>query len=58
MNLALISSFVFMLLYYVFSLEGSYGSAFIMFTLTMVAMVFVIFKAGTKKIPRYLKLVK
>lgn len=61
MNLSFAASVMFMLLYWVVSLTGSYGSALVLFVLTMITMGIGIYQALAKtdaKEQHHLKLVK
>ncbi|AWI11901.1 MAG: hypothetical protein WAW77_15350 [Caldibacillus thermoamylovorans] len=48
MNLSFVASLIFMLLYWVVSMSGSYGTALIMFVLTMVFLGLGIYQALAK----------
>lgn len=61
MNLSFVASFITMLFYWVLSLSKDYGSALVMFVLTMIFMGMGIFQAlakSNKKKYSHLKLVK
>jgi len=49
MNLSFVASFIFMLLYWVVSMSGSYGTALIMFVLTMIFLGLGIYQALAKE---------
>ncbi|CEE01112.1 MULTISPECIES: hypothetical protein [Bacillaceae] len=49
MNLSFVVSLIFMLLYWVVSMSGSYGTALIMFVLTMIFLGLGIYQALAKE---------